>query len=88
MPTVAETLAGYEVGSWNGVAAPLGTPRPILDRMNAEVNRVLRDPAFVDEHRRIGSLTLPMAPGEVGEFLRADIARQAEAIRFANVQPE
>jgi tripartite-type tricarboxylate transporter receptor subunit TctC len=88
LPTVADTMPGYEAALWNGLLGPAGLPRPIVERMNAEVNRILADPATVEAQTRLGALTMRMSPAEFEAFLRRDIERQAEAIRVANIRPE
>ncbi|MCZ2497734.1 tripartite tricarboxylate transporter substrate binding protein [Xylophilus sp. Kf1] len=83
VPTIAESgiagLAGFDVQSWFGIAAPAGTPRPIVDRLNAEINRAL---ALPDVRRRLDELAATPAPGTPEQF-RAFIA--AETRRWHDV---
>jgi tripartite-type tricarboxylate transporter receptor subunit TctC len=88
VPTVAETLPGYESGLWNGLIAAAGTPRPIIDRMNEEVNKVLADPAFIEQNRRMDIALTPMSPDAFGAMMVREVDRMREAVRLANVQPE
>jgi len=84
---VAETLPGYEASIWLGVMAPVGTPEPILGRLNAEINAYLRRPETRDAQARSGAEPLAMSIAEFDAFLRADIIRQAEYIRLARITP-
>lgn len=87
LPTVAETLPGYEASIWLGVMAPAGTPEPILGRLNAEINAYLRRAETRDAQARAGAEPMPMSIAEFDAFLRADIIRQAEYIRLARITP-
>jgi tripartite-type tricarboxylate transporter receptor subunit TctC len=88
LPAVAEVLRGYEFNLRNGLLAPAATPRAIVERMNAEVNKVLRDPAFVEQNARMGVALTPMTPDAYGEQIATEIDRMREAVRIAQVQPE
>jgi tripartite-type tricarboxylate transporter receptor subunit TctC len=85
---VAETFPGYDIALWNGLIAPAATPRPIIERMNAEVNKVLADAAFAQAQARMGIALTPMAPEAFGAMIARDIERMRDAVRLANVQPE
>ena len=85
VPAVAETLPGYEASIWLGLMAPTGTPRAIVERLNSEVNRVLERPATRERQAAAGAQPLPMGADAFGDFLRADITRQAEWIRMARI---
>ncbi|MCS6890131.1 MAG: tripartite tricarboxylate transporter substrate binding protein [Rhodovarius sp.] len=88
VPTVAESFPGFEIGLWNGLLAPAGTPAEIVRRMNAEVNRVLAEPAFVEANARLDIELTPAPPEVFAAFLEQDIARMREAVRAAHVEPE
>lgn len=85
LPTVAETLPGYEASIWLGIMAPAATPVAVLERLNAELNRLLEAPAVRDAMVRGGALPMPMTVAAFAEFLRADIERQREWIRVAGI---
>src|SRR5204863_8912518 len=62
IPTVAEAgLPGYESGIWLGLMAPAKTPRPVLDKLNAEVNRILNSPEVKENWLKQGTLTMGMS---------------------------
>ena len=88
LPLVADTLPGYEMAQWNGLLGPAGIPRPIVERLNAEVNTILADPRTIEEQRALGATTMRMSPAEFGAFLQREIDAQREVIGRAGVQPE
>jgi tripartite-type tricarboxylate transporter receptor subunit TctC len=85
-PTVAEALPGYEASIWLGVMAPAQTPAPIIERLNAEINRVMSLPATREAQLRAGAEVNPMTASAFGDFLREDITRQAEGIRISGMK--
>jgi tripartite-type tricarboxylate transporter receptor subunit TctC len=85
LPPVAETLPGYEASIWLGLMAPAATPRPIIDRLNATVNRLLNLPATREAQARAGAQPLVMEVEEFRVFLEADVLRQREWIRMARI---
>jgi tripartite-type tricarboxylate transporter receptor subunit TctC len=85
LPAVAETLPGYEASIWLGLMAPTGTPRPIIERLNTEVNRILNRPETRERQAAAGAQPLPMSVEEFAAFLTRDIERQREWIRMARI---
>ena len=85
-PTVAETLPGYEASIWLGVMAPAQTPAPIIERLNAEINRIMSLQATRDAQLRAGAEVNPMTVAAFGDFLRQDIVHQAEGIRISGMK--
>ncbi|HEX6720486.1 MAG TPA: tripartite tricarboxylate transporter substrate binding protein [Burkholderiaceae bacterium] len=89
VPTIAEAgLAGYEFSGWTGLAAPAATPRPIVDRLQAEIAKI----ATTDETRqwfeRSGSEPGIQSPQEFGDFIRAEHTRLGKLIREAGLRAE
>ncbi|WPB87357.1 tripartite tricarboxylate transporter substrate binding protein [Sediminicoccus rosea] len=87
LPAVAETLPGYEASIWLGLMAPTGTPRAVVDRLNAEVNRILERPETRERQAAAGAQPLPMSVEDFGNFVTRDIERQREWIRMARITP-
>ena len=80
-PTVAESgLPGYVVTSWNGIAAPAGTPREIIDKLNREITAVLNLPEMQDRFRQMGMEAASSTPEEMAERLEKDIDRWRDVI--------
>jgi tripartite-type tricarboxylate transporter receptor subunit TctC len=88
LPTVAETLPGYELTVWYGVFAPAGTPADIVAKLNAESNRIMSLP---DVRARLAALGVEFAPKSVAEFARilaADEQRWSKVIRDGGIRAE
>ena len=88
VPTVAETLPGYEQVGFNGVMAPAATPRPVVEALHAAINRIVGTPAVAEAYARLGAEVATMSIPEFDALLRADIERRREWIRLARIQPE
>ena len=85
VPTVMESGYKYQVNNWHGLVAPKGVPQPILDRLNGEINKIVKAPDFA---KRIASEGLDPAGGTPEEFLaviKREIAEWAEVIKQANI---
>ncbi len=82
LPTIAEAgVPGYEAGTWTGVIAPAGLPRPVLDRLNAAVNAAIRSPLFVERFATIGDEPAGGTPEEFAELIRRDSAKWADVVK-------
>jgi tripartite-type tricarboxylate transporter receptor subunit TctC len=91
VPTIAEAgpLPGYAVDVWLGVMAPAGTPRPIVNRLNAEINKTVRDPKIVTERMNtVGLEAVGSTPEELLEVMKTELAKYTKLARDANIQPE
>jgi tripartite-type tricarboxylate transporter receptor subunit TctC len=76
VPTIAEAgVAGYEATIWIGIMAPVGTPKPIVDRLNAEINKAIKRPEMQVAWDRQGATPMAMSPAEFDAFLRKDIEK-------------
>jgi tripartite-type tricarboxylate transporter receptor subunit TctC len=81
LPTVAEAgVPGYEAGTWSGVIAPAGTPRPIVDKLNAAINRAIASPAFVERFAMIGDEPAGGTPEEFAELIAKDSAKWKDVV--------
>jgi tripartite-type tricarboxylate transporter receptor subunit TctC len=88
VPTVAETLPGFEVSNWIGLFAPAGTPPEIVAKLNAEVQKVMRSPEIEKRLETEGAKFVPTTPAQFAEFQRAEAAKWARAIKDANIRVE
>ena len=88
IPTVAESIPGYNVTSWLGVGAPKGTPSEIVERLNKEINEGLNDPKLRARFTDLGVIVSPVSPEAFGTFMADETAKWAEVIRAANIKPE
>jgi tripartite-type tricarboxylate transporter receptor subunit TctC len=71
LPTVAETLPGFAAGGWQGIVAPLGTPAPAIQKINASLKKVLSAPELGKQLATRGAYVAPMSPPEVNAFINA-----------------
>jgi len=86
LPTVAEAgVPGYEAVIWLGLMAPAGTPKPIVDKLNAEIQKVLAQPDVKADFAKQGAVPMQMTPDEFGKFLAQDIEKWAKVVKFANM---
>ncbi len=88
LPTVAETLPGYEVDSWYGVFAPAGTPAAIVDRLNAEIASALRSPDVKRLLEADGSEAVGSSAAAFGAIIRAEYARWAPVVRESGARTD
>jgi len=88
LPTVAETVPGYEATIWLGVMAPKGTPKEIVDRLHAEIAKIIDKPAIKEAWTKQGAVPMTMTPDAFGSFLEKDIAKWAKVIEKAGLKPQ
>ncbi len=88
VPTVAETLPGYEVELWFGTMAPRGTPQPIIDRLNAAINKALEDPEMKKNLGDQGMVQTGGTPQKFGERIQKDYQRWTRVVKEANIKAE
>ena len=89
VPTVSEAgVAGYDAVIWLGIMAPVGTPRPIVERLNAEITKAANAPEMKDTWAKQGAVSMSMSPDEFGRFLREDIDKWARIVRISGAKPD
>ncbi|MCB4820579.1 Bug family tripartite tricarboxylate transporter substrate binding protein [Roseicella aerolata] len=82
LPTLQEAgVPDFDVSSWYGIAAPAATPRPILERLGAEIVAALQDPPIAQRIRDYGAEPAPLGPAEYDTFMRAEVAKWAPVVR-------
>lgn len=89
VPTSAEVgLKGYESSAWFGFVAPRGTPRPIVDKLNAEVGAALQDAALRGRFSDFGAEPVTMSPEDMGRFISAEVAKWRDIITKGGIKAE
>ena len=89
VPTVSEAgVAGYETTIWLGMMAPAGTPRPILEKLNAEINKILNSAEVREAWGKQGAQTMGMSLDAFDKFLRADIAKWSKVVKAAGAKAD
>jgi tripartite-type tricarboxylate transporter receptor subunit TctC len=87
IPTLAESgLPDFDVSAWTGLFVPAGTPRAIVDRLNAETRKIAAEKHYVDLIQSMGTNVATSSPEEFGTFVRDDIARWSKVIEHAGIQ--
>jgi len=88
VPTIAETIPGYEARTWAGVGVPKGTPAEIIARLNHEINAGLANPTIKSRLAELGTVPMTFASAEFGAFVAAESKKWAKVIQFAGIKPE
>jgi tripartite-type tricarboxylate transporter receptor subunit TctC len=88
VPTIAESVPGYEVTGWLGVGAPKGTPAEIIGRLSKEVDAVLGDPQIAARLASIGSEPRPGSPADFGKFIAAETEKWGKVVKFAGLKAD
>jgi tripartite-type tricarboxylate transporter receptor subunit TctC len=87
-PTVGESVPGYDAGTWSGVIGPAGMPRPLVDKINAAVNRAIRSPAFVERFGAIGDEPAGGTPEDFGSTIKRDLAKWKDVVQRSGAKLE
>jgi tripartite-type tricarboxylate transporter receptor subunit TctC len=88
VPTASEAgVPGYEATIWLGLMAPAGTPKPVIDKLNAAVNAAVKRPDIVKLWTQQGAVPMSMTPDEFDKFLRGDIVKWAEVVKKFDKTP-
>jgi len=80
LPTVGETVPGYEATAWFGVGMPKGTPREVINKMNAAVNKALADPKMRERLAQLGGATIPGTPEDFGKIIATETEKWAKVV--------
>ena len=86
LPTIGETLNGFSVSGWQGLFAPAGTPRPIVDKIAAEVKRIFELPEVVTALKNVGGEPSPMSPDEFAQFIQSERPKWKDVVKASGVQ--
>ncbi|MDB5901383.1 MAG: transporter [Betaproteobacteria bacterium] len=88
-PTVAESgVPGYEAVIWLGIMAPAGTPKPVVDRLNAEMTKIAARPDVKKNWQDQGAVPMVMSPGEFERYMNDDIAKWAKIVKLSGARPD
>jgi len=86
LPTVAESVPGYTFDSWMGLLAPAATPRPVVEQINAAVNKLLKDPVILDRLDKQGVVPRAMTPEAFNALLREDYVKMGRVVKTAGAR--
>src|SRR6185437_9615009 len=85
VPTVAETVPGYEASAFFGLVAPKGTPKDVVGKLNAAMNEGLKDPKILESIKKLGGTPMSVSAEEFGKFLADETAKWGKVVRGANL---
>jgi tripartite-type tricarboxylate transporter receptor subunit TctC len=88
VPTIAETLGGFEARTWAGVGVPAGTPAEIIARLNREINAGLANPTIGERLAQVGTIPMIFTTTEFGAYIAAETEKWAKVVKVANVKAE
>jgi tripartite-type tricarboxylate transporter receptor subunit TctC len=86
LPTIAETVPGFEATGWQGLFAPAGTPQDIVEMLAGEVRRIFSLPEVVTALQSVGGDPLPMTPDDFAQFIRAERVKWAAVVKGSGVR--
>jgi tripartite-type tricarboxylate transporter receptor subunit TctC len=88
VPTIGETVPGYEASVWYGIAAPKSTPAEIVEKLNHAVNAVLADPKLQARLTELGGEPMPMTPAEFGKLVVEETEKWAKVVALSGARPD
>ena len=89
VPTIAEAgVPGYEATIWLGIMAPKGTPAAVVNRLNAEIAKIVAKPDVRDEWAKQGAVAMTMTPDEFGRYVADDIVKWERIVRISGAKPD
>jgi tripartite-type tricarboxylate transporter receptor subunit TctC len=88
VPTIGETVPGFEMSSWHGIFAPAATPAPLVARLNAAIRNVLVTDAVKEKLAALGVAVATSTPDELADIVKRGLVARGELVKAANIQPE
>ena len=88
VPTVAESVPGYDGTAWFGIGAPKNTPKEIVDKLNKEINAGLADPKLKARLEELGGVPMSVTSAEFGKFIADQTEKWGKVVKFANLKVE
>jgi tripartite-type tricarboxylate transporter receptor subunit TctC len=88
VPTIGETVPGYEVSVWFGISGPKGMPPDIVAKLNAAINAALANPKLKERFHDLGGEVMPMSPAEFGKLIADETAKWAKVVKAAGLKVE
>jgi tripartite-type tricarboxylate transporter receptor subunit TctC len=88
VPTIGETVPGFEMSSWHGIFAPAATPAPLIARLNAAIRSVLTTEAVKEKLGVLGVAVATSTPEQLADIVKTGLTARGELVKAANIQPE
>jgi tripartite-type tricarboxylate transporter receptor subunit TctC len=87
VPTIGETVIGFEASGWSGVVAPKNTPQDVVDKLAKAVHDLQNDPSFTGRLTEFGVTLLTMSPAEFAKFIADETDKWGKVVKFAGLKP-
>jgi tripartite-type tricarboxylate transporter receptor subunit TctC len=88
IPTIGETVPGYEATSWSGIVAPTGTPPQVIERLSVEISAALVNPSIKAHLREIGATPMIVGPAEFGRLIADETDTWGKVVKLSHAKPE
>jgi tripartite-type tricarboxylate transporter receptor subunit TctC len=88
VPTVGETVPGYEASAWFGMSVPKGTPRAIIDKLNKQINAALADPGIQAKFADLGGVLIPGTPEDFGKIIAEETEKWSKVVKATGATAE
>ena len=88
-PTIAEAgQKGFDMGSWQAVFVPMGTPKPIVDRLHPEIMKIVATPEAQARLKGFGMVPSDMTPAQLGEYQKSEVEKWAKLVKAAGIKAD
>jgi tripartite-type tricarboxylate transporter receptor subunit TctC len=88
VPTVADTIPGFEASGWSAIVAPKNTPKDVIDKLAAAIAAIQADPKFKERLSDFGAPLFAMSPAEFGKFIVEETEKWGKVVKFAGLKPQ
>jgi tripartite-type tricarboxylate transporter receptor subunit TctC len=88
VPTIGDTIPGFEASGWSGIVAPKSTPQDVIDKLAAAIGVVQADPKFKERLSDFGAPLFAMSPGQFGKFIVEETEKWGKVVKFAGLKPQ
>jgi tripartite-type tricarboxylate transporter receptor subunit TctC len=88
VPTIGDTIPGFEASGWSGIVAPKNTPKDVIDKLAAAIGTIQADPKFKERLSDFGAPLFALSPAEFGKFIVEETAKWGKVVKFAGLKPQ